>query len=356
MSDPKEPVYYKNYLALDKILNAQHPESEKAGKTANDEMLFIIIHQTYELWFKQILFELNIVRDVFTNQEINDNAPDMQIAVHRLQRVSKILQVLVAQIDVLETMTPLDFLDFRDLLRPASGFQSYQFKIIEATLGLKFEHRHEQNYYVSHLQEQDLESVKKVESQKTLLELVNSWLERMPFFREHSYWKNLETAGATTTDEMIFWNAYRKLYDDSLSAEEKKNLELFDLFFLTTGTIAGRNLSAAANRSALFIMLYRDYPLMQLPYQLINTLLNIDELLALWRYRHINMVHRMIGSRIGTGGSSGTNYLRGAMEKHYIFREFAELSSFLIERSKLPVLSDQLKQTLGYSFNRRHTD
>jgi len=95
-------------------------------------------------------------------------------------------------------------------------------------------------------------------------------------------------------------------------------------------------------------MLYRDFPLMQLPFQLIQTLLDIDELMAMWRYRHVNMVHRMIGSRIGTGGSSGKDYLRGAMEKHYIYKEFADLTSFLIERRKLPELSDELKQSLGY--------
>lgn len=348
-NSPKE-VYYKSYLALDQILNAQHRESEKAGTPADDEMLFIIIHQTYELWFKQILFELNIVQKIFANQQINDNAPDMQIAVHRLQRIAAILKVLVHQIDVLETMTPLDFLDFRDLLRPASGFQSYQFKMIEAVLGLKFEQRHEMNYYVSHLKKDELDEVKKIEKEKTLLELVNQWLERMPFFDQLRFWKNYSTGNNSTQD--IFWSDYRALYDQSLSEEEKKNLEQFDTFFFNKNYPEGRNLSVPANRSALFIMLYRDYPLMQLPFQLINTLLDIDELMALWRYRHINMVQRMIGSRIGTGGSSGTNYLRGAMEKHYIYKEFAELTSFLIERRKLPELSLELKQAMGYSFGK----
>src|SRR5205814_2472606 len=133
------------------------------------------------------------------------------------------------------------------------------------------------------------------------------------------------------------------LYEQSLSEEEKKNSELFDILFLDKNYPADRNLSAHANRSALFIMLYRDYPLMQLPFQLINTLLDIDELMAMWRYRHLNMVHRMIGSRIGTGGSSGKDYLQGAMEKHYVYKEFAELTSFLIERRKLPELSAELK-------------
>lgn len=359
MENPNREVYYKSYLALDEILNAQHRESEKAGKPADDELLFIIIHQTYELWFKQILFELRIVQKIFANQQINDNAPDMQIAVHRLKRIATILQVLVQQITILETMTPLDFLDFRDLLRPASGFQSYQFKMIEAIMGLKFDQRHEQNYYVSHLHKEELDEVKGVEQERTLLELVNQWLERMPFFEESRFWKNYKSIANGVADQQIFWSDYRMLYDQSLSAIEKKNLELFDvLFFHLNNPVSndssgeGRSLSARANRSALFIMLYRDYPLMQLPFQLMNTLLDIDELMSMWRYRHLNMVRRMIGSRIGTGGSSGKDYLQGAMEKHYIFKEFADLTSFLIERRKLPELSPELKQAMGYSFGK----
>ena len=352
MENPTREVYYKSYLALDEILNAQHRESEKAGRPADDEMLFIIIHQTYELWFKQILFELRIVQKIFANQQINDNAPDMQIAVHRLKRIAAILQVLVQQINILETMTPLDFLDFRDLLRPASGFQSYQFKMIEAIMGLKFEQRHELNYYVSHLHKEDLEEVKSVEQEKTLLELVNHWLERMPFFEEARFWENHKSIAKGSADQHIFWSDYRMMYDQSLSAVEKNNLELFDELFFHPDNPQGRTLSARARRSALFIMLYRDYPLMQLPFQLMNTLLDIDELMSVWRYRHLNMVRRMIGSRIGTGGSTGKDYLQGALEKHYIFKEFADLTSFLIERRKLPELSPELKQAMGYSFGK----
>lgn len=89
---------------------------------AHDEMLFIIIHQTYELWFKQIQFELDAVIDTLSKPRLDDNSADLQTVVHRLQRVVTILKVLVQQIDIIETMTPMDFLDFRDMLRPASGF------------------------------------------------------------------------------------------------------------------------------------------------------------------------------------------------------------------------------------------
>src|SRR6187431_2771903 len=144
-------VHYHDYLQLDKILNAQDPESAKHEISAHDEMLFIIIHQTYELWFKQLHHEADSVVQIMRKPALNDNSPELQVVVHRLNRMVTILRLLIHQIDVLETMTPMDFLDFRDLLRPASGFQSWQFKVLEARLGLRFEERHGQAYYTSML-------------------------------------------------------------------------------------------------------------------------------------------------------------------------------------------------------------
>ena len=178
-----KPVYYGEYLQLDKILNAQDPESGKDGKTmAHDEMLFIIIHQSYELWFKQVLFEVNSIIEIMDKPRVNDNSGDMQAVVHRLNRVVTILRMLVQKIDIMETMTPMDFLDFRDMLRPASGFQSWQFKILEAKLGLKFEQRHGQNYYTSQLKQAEIDIIKNAESTPSVLQQLNNWLERMPVF------------------------------------------------------------------------------------------------------------------------------------------------------------------------------
>src|SRR5690606_29906066 len=105
----------KDYLQLNKILNAQLPESDLHEKDAHDEMLFIIIHQAYELWFKQIIYELSSVTQMLNQPKVNDNSPDLQTIVHRGERITTILNLLISQIDVMETMTPLDFLDFRDL-------------------------------------------------------------------------------------------------------------------------------------------------------------------------------------------------------------------------------------------------
>src|SRR5574339_1195677 len=183
-----DDLYYSDYIELDKILNSQHPKSFASMEEGNDEMLFIIIHQAYELWFKQILFELDLVRNIFIHGRINDNADDMSRAVHRLQRVVKILELINQQVSVLETMTALDFLEFRNHLLPASGFQSKQFRLIEAKLGLKMDQRYKTEYYKSmrrsSLSESDLREVNKIEGESTLKQLIVQWLERMPFFDE----------------------------------------------------------------------------------------------------------------------------------------------------------------------------
>jgi len=338
-------VHYHDYLQLDKILGAQFPESSKANLSAHDEMLFIIIHQAYELWFKQLHHEADSVVEIMRKPSLNDNSPELQTVVHRLNRMTVILRVLIHQIDILETMTPMDFLDFRDMLRPASGFQSWQFKLLEAKLGLKFEYRHGKEYYTAQLRQEHIDLIKKAESDQSFLQLVNDWLERMPLFDDTQLWKNFTD---TNSDAHPFWNEYKKAYSNSLAEAEKNNLDAFDeVMFLHKET--HYTLSAKANRAALFIMLYRGYPLLQLPFQLLNNLLEIDEQLSTWRHRHMNMVHRMIGTRIGTGGSSGKDYLKSAADKHYIFKEIAQLTSFLIERRRLPQLPKMVEQQLGFA-------
>jgi tryptophan 2,3-dioxygenase len=202
---------------------------------------------------------------------------------------------------------------------------------MEAKLGLKFEHRHGQNYYTAQLKEKDIALIKDAESSQSVLQLINAWLERMPFITD------------------AFWNNYQQVYVNSLAEAEKNNAASFDAVFNDGSANPERNLSPKACRSALFIMLYRGYPMLELPFQLLETLLEIDNQLGNWRNRHINMVRRMIGTRIGTGGSTGAGYLKEAMDKHYIFKELTQLNSFLIDRRQLPVLPKDLVEKLGYS-------
>jgi tryptophan 2,3-dioxygenase len=347
---PDNGQYYPSYLQLEKILDSQHPLSFAEGQQpAHDEMLFIIIHQTYELWFKQILFELDFVKKVFSKEKVDDNSEDLNLCRHRLQRVTRILGLLNQQVTILDTMTPMDFLEFRNLLTPASGFQSKQFRLIEATLGLKMEKRHQHDYYKrtneGGFAQNDFNEINSIEGSQTVLQLINQWLERMPFF-DAKFWEGY-AALHPSTELHAFWNDYRTIYQNSLTEREQHKLADFDAQFIAEKQADG-SFSDAAMRSALFIMLYRDFPVFQTSFQILDTLIEIDHWLAGWRHKHFVMVRRMIGMRVGTGNTSGAGYLEGAVQQHYIFKDLAALSTYLIERRKLPKLPDDLIKALGF--------
>jgi len=350
-------LYYSEYIELDRILDSQHPRSFESMEEGNDEMLFIIIHQVYELWFKQILFELDLVRHIFIQDGINDNSDDMSKVVQKLKRIGKILELINQQVSILETMTALDFLEFRNVLLPASGFQSKQFRLIEAKLGLKMEQRYKTEYYKhtrrGSLSESDLQEVHRAESESTLKELIIKWLERMPYL-DQRYWKEYKrnspvdkpVTEAEPGDRHKFWVDYRIAYQNSLSENEAGRLREFDKVFFEEGR---GDVPPAAMQAALFITIYRNLPIFQMPFELLNTLSEIDELLSNWRYRHFMMVRRMIGLRVGTGGTSGAGYLEGTLSQHYAFREITEVATFLIERSKRPMLPNALKEKVSFN-------
>ena len=345
-----EDLYYSDYIELDKILASQHPKSFESPEEGNDEMLFIIIHQVYELWFKQIIFELDLVRHIFVQGRINDNSDDLSKVVYKLRRIAKILELINQQVSVLETMTALDFLEFRNFLLPASGFQSKQFRLIEAKLGLKMEQRYKTEYYKHTrrgiLSETDLLDVDQAEGERTLKELIIQWLERMPFFDER-YWSEYKQISALDSAERHkFWLDYREAYQKSLSRNEAGRLDEFDKVFFGEGR---GDVPPVAMRAALFITIYRNLPIFHLPFELLNTLSEIDELLSNWRYRHFMMVRRMIGLRVGTGGTTGAGYLEGTLSQHYVFREITEVATFLIERSKRPALPSALKEKVSFN-------
>jgi len=364
MQRPHSPLYYADYLQLDRLLSSQLPKSVEYGKPAHDEMLFVIVHQAYELWFKQILHELDSVIEIFKQHYVEEKA--IGIAVARLARITEIQKVLIEQLRILETMTPLDFLEFRDLLSPASGFQSYQFRFIENKLGLKPELRkmYDKTSYASRLSLPHQEAVRQIENELSLFELIERWLERTPFlnFQGFDFWESYRAAVAKMleSDRQIVQS------NSTLSAEEKemqlleltKTAESFAALFdedkyrqlLQKGQ---RRLSAQATHAALLINLYRDEPILHLPFRLLTVLIDIDELFTTWRYRHALMVQRMIGAKIGTGGSSGYQYLRVTIESHKVFGDLFNLSTFLIPRSALPELPGDFVKNLGFYYDQK---
>ncbi len=354
-------VHYSNYLQLDKILGAQAPISDKIGKPAHDEMLFVIVHQVYELWFKEIMHDMGAVMTMF--QEDNVDEKNIGIAVSRLNRVIEIMKLLVQQVNIIETITPLDFLDFRNYLLPASGFQSFQFRKTEVLLGLKMGQRttYGQKDYKSPFTQEQQQELIALEEGKSMLQLVESWLERIPFLEHPAF---------------DFLTEYRKSIAHMLD-NEKKAIEATDMieeshkafrlqmleanrsFF---DTVFDKNahdklvkdgklkLSYKATMAALLINLYRDEPILQLPYQLITCLVEIDELLTSWRSRHAQMVMRMLGRKMGTGGSAGYDYLKKTADRHHIFNDLSSIATLLIPRSELPELPKELKKQLGFYF------
>ncbi len=364
MDKPYPPLYYTDYLQLDALLDAQHRKSAEYGQPAHDEMLFIIVHQAYELWFKQILFEVDSVISLLSTDPVEEK--NIGICVARLQRVIEIQKVLIDQLRILETMTPLDFLDFRDFLFPASGFQSIQFRMLEIRLGLQSDTRlrYNQAAYHSRVSPKHREQLIAAEGQETLFTALENWLERTPFLETGSYrfWEEYRSAvqAMLAGDREVIEN------NPTLSAEEKAaqlreqegTTAHFEAIFDAERHAAlqedgTRRLSHRATLAALFISLYRDEPILALPYRLINTLVDVDELMTTWRYRHALMVHRMIGTKIGTGGSSGYHYLKSTAESHRIFKDLTNLSTFLIPRHTLPSLPQELRRTLGFSHSEK---
>lgn len=362
MKPIKQDVYYSDYLQLNKLLDSQHLLSSTYNDTAHDEMLFIITHQAYELWFKQILHELNSVQAILEKNPVDDK--QLGIATHRLQRILGIQTLLVEQVNVLETMTPLDFLDFRDYLVPASGFQSIQFKEIEIRLGLKSHYRvaFDQKAFYRRLQPEHQEYLKNIEQQSSLLEQIDQWLARLPFlhFGEFNFWQSYQQAvkNMLNKDEQIIRS--NPHLDSHEQEQQLKNLtdtrnqfqQLLDpkayQLQLDTGFY---RISQEAFLAALFISLYRDEPMLQQPFKLLTCLMDIDERFTAWRTRHAQMALRMLGRKVGTGGSSGHDYLAKAAENNRVFTDLFTLSTFLIPSSSRPELPDAVRQSLGFYFS-----
>ncbi len=240
-------VTYSSYLHVDELLDLQRPRSDGPE---HDELLFIVIHQVYELWFKEILHEIDRVTALL-------EARDPHRAQHTLKRVLTILKVLVAQLDILETMTPLEFLSFRERLEAASGFQSDQFRQLEFALGRK--------------------------SQEAIERFAVGTRARQALAQRFS--------------ESTLWDAFLGY----LSREG----------YAVPAAALARDVTTAVEPSPelqqILIEVYRNDPKNS---EICERLVDLDEGVQEWRYRHVKMVERTIGVKMGTGKSAGAAYLR----------------------------------------------
>lgn len=350
---------YSDYLKIDKIISLQDMESTRLGKPAHDEMLFIITHQTYELWFKQMLFELDSVLHFFKGDKVEENV--LGIAVSRLHRINAIMKLLIDQISVLETMTPLDFLEFRNMLAPASGFQSAQWRLLEVKLGLRKQDRTKFNKqeFDELLKKHERSVVNTAEVDINLVDGLDQWLSRTPFLEQSgfNFWQNYQKA----VDGMFKEELERIETDPNLDAsmKEKQRTQVtasraqFETLFneeeFNKAKAAGVwRLSFQSLKAALLIQLYRNQPILHLPYRIMMELIDLDEHLTTWRQRHMLMAKRMLGSKTGTGGSTGAQYLREAADNHRVFQDLLQLTTFFIPTSKLPALPKEFLDATGF--------
>jgi tryptophan 2,3-dioxygenase len=258
---------YGNYLKLGELTSLQTLLSEPRQ---HDEMLFIIIHQVYELWFKELLHEIDTI--------ISHLGRDQMLSAHRLlRRCIEIERVLVNQIAVLETMTPQDFLSFRDNLMPASGFQSWQFRELEITSGIK-----------------DPAFLRNYPEDSPQYGLLKTRLDS-PSLKD-AFYGLLRRKGFAMPDDPA----------DDAQAREARCRELARIF----------------EQSDTYYELFL----------LAESLIEYDETFSMWRMRHVKMVERMIGSKSGTGGSQGAAYLRTTTSKTF-FPELWEMRSYLSKSS-----------------------
>lgn len=359
------PVYYNDYLMLEKFLDCQQPLSRKhadqQNPEAHEETLFIVVHQAYELWFKQILHDLNSILNIFGKQSVADN--DLGLVVQRLERIRKIQLTIGTQLEILETMTPMDFLEFRNLLIPASGFQSTQFREIEIKMGLGTHDRQsvDREFFMGRLNQKDRDKLISLEGTPSLLKLLEAWLERTPFTisKEFNFWqeyqKSVESILAEDGETILANLANLPDRDKQMQLDNLKvTRETFESLFSDEAhqkivEAGGRKLSRKAILNALFILLYRTEPMLALPYQMLSLMMDIDENFTTWRYRHALMAQRMLGTKIGTGGSSGHAYLKRAADTNRVFVDLFNLSTYLIPRTRLPKIPDNVRKQLNFN-------
>jgi tryptophan 2,3-dioxygenase len=349
----RAPLYYPDYLKLETLLDCQKPISFETSDPCHDELLFITIHQTYELWFKQLLFELDSVREILA--ELNIGEKKISLALHRLTRIREIQKLLNDQIRVLETMQPTEFLAFRDHLFPASGFQSFQFRLLEIKLGVRPEQRLNARW-IRNISEHHQDILRKAQLEPSLFEYVERWLRNIPFREFRGY--NFQEAYKSAVDNMfaIERGSIERTYEgperDAALLDLQASRITFDSVYdrrIHDQMIASkaRRLGFRATSASLMIMLYQDEPMLQLPARLLHMLVDVDEMLNQWRSLHASTVHRMIGRKIGTGGTLGHSYLKQTIDSHKVFSDIANLSTLLLPRRLVPNLpsgvSDQMK-------------
>ena len=341
---PSKRMTYGNYLRLDELLSLQSGPAGHNPSPSNHEMHFIITHQAFELWFKQIIGELDQALDLM-NQEVVDEK-NIPIIVQHLERCSEIFRLLAAQWKVMETLSPQDFLAFRDRLGTSSGFESWQMRAIEMIMGLKSKQRiggmdpmkHNKKLLdegkLSHSVYSELE---RIDGLPSLNDALGNWLSRTPINGisgdkkvMHDFVENHLEIMSNHSEKVISHMVKIGHGDEeTIRPRLQAGIDSARDFLMPNGDVV------ASRAGLLFIESYKELPLLSWPRRLIDSLVDLEESMLLFRSHHARMVERMIGRRMGTGGSSGVDYLDMTLN-YRIFTDLWAVRTLLVKRDELP--------------------
>lgn len=359
----QKPVNYWDYIRVEELLDLQGGLEESEEGLTDDEVLFITVHQVYELWFKLIVRELRSLRALFRAPVVAEQ--ELSVASRGLRRVATILRRCTGHFEVIETLTTREYLAFRDKLTPASGFQSAQLRQIEIILGLDESQRIPlglEGSYLEALKAHDgteSSALRRVLDERahgpSLLDAVNEWLERTPIDGEADCDAALDrfvdeytAAHAAEADKSCELSLARTLAPEDEGrlretfAAEKAALKAF----LSPTEEEGGARRRRVRASILFITTYRELPLLAWPRDVLNRLLELEQQLLVFRQRHARMVERVIGRRTGTGGSSGVDYLDQTALRYRVFRDLWASRTHQIRQ----VASPPLRNPAFYGF------
>jgi tryptophan 2,3-dioxygenase len=351
---------YTDYLKLGEMLKLQGGLENDEASLIPDELLFIVVHQALELWFKIVNRELRLARDHLAEPRVPEET--VPHVVHHLRRINRVLELAVEHFKVMETLTPQDFLGFREKITPASGFQSSQMREMEILLGMKSSQRVRYGKVdpIKHLEKLGSESksgeeawkkVKKVQAEQTFQEALRTWLYRTPIHGSMPGDENDEQAVQTFIDDYIkqfdgFMDQQCVRLQESMP-ETGDNTKRFEsakeaareFLLALDAPEEDRSRLRRIRAGLLFIESYRQLPLLAWPRLLIDSVVELEQLTLIWRNRHARMVERMIGRRVGTGGSSGVDYL-DMTGKVRIFTDLWAVRTVMMPKDSLPPLGN----------------
>ena len=347
---PGGRMTYGNYLQLDELLSLQSgPEGHKPSPS-NHEMHFIVVHQAFELWFKQINRELEESLHLLNVEKVDEM--HIPVIVRHLERCSEIFRLLASQWKVMETLSPQDFLAFRDRLGTSSGFESWQMRTLEMLLGLESEQRiggmdpmvHNRKLHSEgKLSDSVMENMIRIDNLPSLNDVLQKWLARTPVNGVSGDLKVMQDFAEGHIDSMVEHGESVIAHmvkighgtEETIRPRIESGIAGARDFLLPNGEVV------PARAGLLFIESYRELPLLSWPRRLIDTFVDLEQAMLLFRSHHARMVERMIGRRMGTGGSSGVDYLDMTL-KYRIFTDLWAVRTMLVKRDSLndPINSD----------------